>query len=144
MLGQVARKAAQLLGQPQPFRHARRIGVEALLGKPGRQLFPLVPPGQRGGQRIDTGSVETQRPPGIAQGALGPVGDQRRGQGRTFAAIFAVDIVDDLVAPLVLEIDVDIRRLAALLGDETLEEQRRTGRIDLGDAERVTDRLIGR
>ena len=144
MLGQVAREAAQLLGQPQPFGDAWRFGVETLLGKAGRQLFPLVPPGQRGGQRINAGSVETQRPPGIAQGPLGSVSNQRRGQGRAFAAIFAVDVGDDLVAPLVLEIDVDIRRLAALLGDEALEQHGGASRIDFGDTECETDRGIGR
>jgi hypothetical protein len=44
----------------------------------------------------------------------------------------------------VFEIDVDIRRLAAFLRDEALEEQGRARRIDLGDAERVADRRVGR
>ena len=39
------------------------------------------------------------------------------------AAVFVVDVLDHLFAPLVLEIDVDVRRLAALGGEETLEEE---------------------
>jgi len=33
-----------------------------------------------------------------------------------------IDILDDFLAPLVLEIDVDIGRLVALLRDEALEQ----------------------
>ena len=42
-----------------------------------------------------------------------------------------------------LEIDVDVRRLAALGGDETREQQIVFRRIDGGDAEHVADRRIG-
>jgi len=42
-----------------------------------------------------------------------------------------------LLASLVLEIDVDVRRFVALLRNEALEQHREPRRIDLGDAERV-------
>ena len=47
----------------------------------------------------------------------------------------AVDVLDDLFAPLVLEVDVDVGRLAPLAADEALEQQVHARRIDLGDAE---------
>ena len=56
------------------------------------------------------------------------------------AAVAAVDVLDHLLAPLVLEIDVDVRRLAALGGDEALEQEIDARGIDLGDAEAVADR----
>ena len=43
-----------------------------------------------------------------------------------------------------LEIDVDVGRLAPLGGDEALEQQVDLGRIDRGDAEAVAHRRIGR
>jgi hypothetical protein len=95
------------------LRNARRSRVKADLGETLRQLLALVPPGQRGGQRVDPRAVEAERAAGVAQCPLGPVGDQCRRQRRPLAAVFAVDVGDDLVAPLVLEIDVDVRRLAA-------------------------------
>ncbi len=55
----------------------------------------------------------------------------------------AVDVLDHLLAPLVLEIDVDIGRFVARVGDEALEKQVRAGGVDLGDAERVADGRIG-
>ena len=50
---------------------------------------------------------------------------------------------DDLVAPLMLEIDVDVGRLVALLGDEALEQRVDHVRADLGDAEAEADDRIG-
>jgi hypothetical protein len=41
---------------------------------------------------------------------------------RELATAFPVDVLHDLFAPLVLEIDVDVGRLLALDADEALEE----------------------
>ena len=43
-----------------------------------------------------------------------------------------------------LEVDVDVGRLVALLADEALEQHRHARRIDFGDAERVADGRVGR
>ena len=59
-------------------------------------------------------------------------------------AIALVDILDDFLAPLMLEIDVDIGRLLALLADEALEQKIDLHRIDGGDAEHIADGGIGR
>ena len=60
------------------------------------------------------------------------------------AAIAAVDILHHLLAPRMLEIDVDVGRLQPLLGNEALEQQIDLGRIDRGDAEHVADGRIRR
>ena len=59
------------------------------------------------------------------------------------AAVGLVDPLHDDLAPLVLEVDVDVRRLAPLLGDEALEQQVVALGIDGGDAQDVADRGIG-
>ena len=57
---------------------------------------------------------------------------------------FSIDVLDDLLAPLVLEIDVDVGRLVALAGDEALEEQRCAAqRIDGGHPQAVADAGVG-
>ena len=48
-----------------------------------------------------------------------------------------VDVLDDFLAPLVLEVDVDVRRLVALARDEAFHEQLAARGIHLGDAEAV-------
>ena len=70
--------------------------------------------------------------------------DHGRGDPGAVAAVFLVDVLDHLLAPLMLEIDVDVGRLAALLGDEALEQQVAGRRVDRGDAEAVADRAVRR
>ena len=73
-----------------------------------------------------------------------PVMDHRGGDARALAALALVDVLDDLLAPLVLEVHIDIRRLAAFGGNEALEQQIDLRRIDRSDEEAVAHRRIGR
>ena len=59
------------------------------------------------------------------------------------AAVGVEHPLHDDLAPLVLEVDVDVRRLAPLLGDEALEQQIVAAGIDRGDAEHEADRRVG-
>ena len=59
-------------------------------------------------------------------------------------AIFAIEVLDHLLAPLMLEIDIDIGRLLAILGDEAVEQKLVLRRIDIGDAETIAYRRVGR
>ena len=55
------------------------------------------------------------------------------------AAVARIDVLDDLLAALVLEIDVDVGRLAARFRDEALEQQIDLGRVHRRDAEAIAD-----
>ena len=59
----------------------------------------------------------------IAHRALGAVADDGRAERGVVAAVGVEDPLHDDLAPLVLEIDVDVGRLVALLRDEALEQQ---------------------
>jgi hypothetical protein len=63
-------------------------------------------------------------PAGVAQRRARPVADDHRGERGAVPAVLAVDVLDDLLAALVLEIDVDVGRLVALDADEAAEEER--------------------
>src|SRR5262249_4342369 len=76
---------------------------------------------------------------GFANGAAGTVMDNGGSQRGAMMAVAPVNILDDFFTPLMLEVDVDIRRLLALLADEALEQQIHLHRIDGRDAEHVTD-----
>ncbi len=71
----------------------------------------------------------------LADGAARAVADHRGGDAGAVARVFLVDVLNHLLAPLMLEIDIDIGRLVALGRDEALEEEVDASRIDLGDAE---------
>jgi hypothetical protein len=60
------------------------------------------------------------------------------------STILFVDVLDHFLAPLMLEIDVDVGRLAPLFGDEALEQQVVHRRVDRGDPEAVADRAVRR
>src|SRR3546814_7110408 len=70
--------------------------------------------------------------------------DHGRGNSGALAAIAPVDILHHLFASFMLEIDVDVWRLVAFLGQEAREQQLVGDRIDRGDAEQVTDDRIRR
>ncbi|MNC60863.1 hypothetical protein D3C75_1107720 [compost metagenome] len=48
--------------------------------------------------------------------------------------------LDDDLATLMLEIDVDVRRFLALLADEAFEQEVIAFRVDRGDAQHIADR----
>ena len=80
------------------------------------------PPELRG-ERADR--VAADRPiarADLADRALAAVMDHRGAEARAVAAIAFVDVLDHLLAALVLEIDVDVGRLVARLGHEALED----------------------
>ena len=118
MLGQMAGKADQLARQVHGAAQDGTGGIEADLHQ------PLVRPELSGGMaRLlaeQRGGVVRQahRLADVANGAFRPVMDDRGGDARPVAAVALVDILDDLLAPLMLEIDVDVRRLLAFGGDE--------------------------
>ena len=143
MLREMAREAEQAHGELHGLCDHRVVGIEPglvdlLAGDVGAPTAPLRR-GEPGGDVLG----QPQRLAGLADGAARPVMDHGRGDAGALAAIGPVDPLDHLLAPLMLEIDVDIGRLAPLLRDEAREEQGVLGRIDRGDAERVADGRIG-
>jgi hypothetical protein len=144
VLRQMARKAHQVLRQLHHLRDHRVVGVEAgLLQALG--LDPAaVPPGHRLGQLVDLVERQAERLAHVAQRALGAVRVQRRGERGAMAAVLGIDVLHHFFAPLMLEVDVDVGRLVALLADEALEQHAHARRIDLGDAQAVAHRRVGR
>ena len=79
----------------------------------------------------------------LADGGAAAIADHGGGDAGALAAVFAVDVLDHLLAPLVLEIDVDVGRLAAVFGNEAGEQEIAFVGIDRGDAEAKADRAVG-
>ncbi len=144
MLRQVPWHADQHPGYAQPALDAGIGRVEADFGAALRQFLALFPPGQVAGQAFDCGERKTQGAAGVAQRAAGAVADHGGGQRRTFATVPGIDVLDHFFAPLMLEIDVDVGWLVALLRDEAFEQHRGARRVDLGDEERIADRRVRR
>src|SRR3569833_255244 len=122
VLREVARKADQLVREREPAPDQRMVGIKAvLLYTFGCYVTPV--PRKRLRHLLEPNSNEAQRLAHVAERALGAIADHGGSQCRALAAVFFVDILNDLLTSHVLEIDVDVGRLVAFLGDEALKEQ---------------------
>ena len=79
----------------------------------------------------------------VADRALRPKPHHRGADSRSVAPIGLVDPLDHLLAAAGFEVDVDVRRLLALHGDEALEQQVVTLRINAGDPQHEADGGVG-
>ena len=143
VLGQMAGKADQRLrhGEREPER--RIDGIEpgrAHTGLADRRCL-LAPGGSvEGGDDVVGEAEDLGR---LADRRTRAIGDHRGREAGALAPIAIVDILDHLLAPLVLEVDVDVGRLVALGRDEAFEQKIETRRIDLGDPKAIADGGIG-
>ncbi|MPL91562.1 hypothetical protein SDC9_37637 [bioreactor metagenome] len=144
MLAQVARKADDLGDQRDGAGQAPVVGVQPELAQPGG-----VGPGVRAApdlareRRGDIGR-EPHHLADLADRGAGAEMDDGGAQPRPLAAIAGIDPLDHLLAPLMLEIDVDVGRLAAVARDEAFEHHADHLGADIGDAERPADDRIRR
>ena len=96
------------------------------------------------GERCGYVLRQSQNLADLADGAARAVMHHGRADRSAMAAVAPVDVLDHLLAPLVLEIDVDVGRLAAIFGNEAGEQELGLVGIDLGDAEAIAHRAVGR
>ena len=144
VLREVPREAEYLVDEVDELAGDPALGVHARGGEARVERFALVPPGHGLRQQIDQVEVEPQGLADIADRASRPVGDKGGGEGRAVAAVALVDVLNHLLAPFVLEVDIDVRRFVALLRDEALEQHVHARRVHFGDVQAVADRRIGR
>ena len=143
VLREVARKADQLRRELHPQPDDRRFGVEAVLAQALGRDAPAVEPVLALRDGLDALQVDAERPADVAQRRARPVADDHGGERGAVPAVLGVDVLDDLFAALVLEVDVDVGRLVALDADEAAEQQRGAARVDLGDVQAVADQRVG-
>ena len=144
MLRQMARHADQLLGELDRALEVRVAQIEpgvagARVGKLGLHMAPDGR-GERGGDVL----AQPHHLADLADRRARAVMDHGRRDPGAVAAVFLIDVLDHFLAPLMLEIDVDVGRLAPLLGNEPLEQQVAGRRVDRGDAEAIADRAVRR
>jgi len=75
----------------------------------------------------------------FANGRARAVAHDVRHHRRVRTVVFLVDVLDDFLAAVVLDIEIDVRRFGALPRDESLEQKIHLHGIDGGDSEAVAD-----
>ena len=122
VLGEMARKAHQLAGIFKRLGNARLVRVDAeLIADPVLGQIIGGPAPDRLGQGRDDIARQAKHLADLADGAARAIAIDRRGHGGAAASVFFVDILDHLLAPLMLEINIDIRRFAAFGRDEAFK-----------------------
>ncbi len=126
---QQPRDLGVLVGQPPQL----RLFLEGLLERDvepgGDQLVDLLDPGQR----------DVHHPADVLDRRLGLERAERADLGDVGIAVLVPHVLDDLVAPVLAEVDVDIGRLGAIGVEEPLEQQVVLERADAAELEQVAD-----
>src|SRR5262245_2922438 len=143
VLGEMTREGLDLAGERAHFPHARAVHVDAGAHEFGGAHSAATHAPDRGGQRADRVFRQPENLADLADGGATAIGDDGRGNAGMVATVVLVNVLDHLLAPLVLEIDVDVGRFAAIRGDETFEQEAALARVDVGDAQAVADRRVG-
>ncbi len=127
---------------------AAMLDVKAGVVKVAGQGFVLVlplPGADQFGEAVEGFRVEAQSLACLARRRASAIGDDVGGHGRAEFAVALIDVLNRALALLSAgQVKIDVRPLAALLGEKALEEQIHANRIDGGDAERVADHAVGR
>ena len=63
--------------------------------------------------------------------------------GDLIAAVTPLHVADDLVAPLLAEVDVEVGHRHALGIEEALEQEAEADRVEIGDGQRIGDQRAG-
>ena len=135
----VAGDALELLGQAEQPADLR---VGGHLAQGGRRLQGLVEldaelVGDGLGDPVDLAVAHAQDPADVADRGPGEHRAEGDDLGHVVLAVLAPDVGDDLLAPAVLEVDVDIGHRHPVGVEEALERQLVQDRIDRRDAQGV-------
>ncbi len=144
VLRQVARKTHQLVRQLQHGGEQRIGRIEASGAHVlFRQFAAAGRAPHHAGERGDGILGKPHRLADVAHGRAGAIGDDGGGEPGAVAAVARVDVLDHLLAPLVLEVDVDVGRLLALGRHEAVEQHIDLGGVHRRDGEAVADDGVG-
>ena len=141
VLGEVAREPDEGPGHGEGVAQPGRPGVEP---EGAHRLVVRHLAASVGGEERGHPLGQPENLPRLAEGEPGPEVDHRRGERGAVPPPPFVHVLDHLLPALVLEVDVDVRRLAPLLGHEAFEEEIALIRVDGGDPEHVAHRGVGR
>ena len=93
--------------------------------------------GHHAGDAVHIAVAHPQGAAHVPQGGLGPQGSEGDYLGHAVAAVLVYDVVQHLVAPVVLEVHVYVGHFLAFHVQETLEDKAVLQGVNVGDAEAV-------
>ena len=118
----------------QPWFDLQRLGQGHRVGGVGRDQL---------GELVDQAEGQLQHPADIAHHGAGLQRTEGNDLGHPVMAVLLLHIADHLAAPLLAEVDVEIRHGDAFGIEETLEQQTEAQRIKIGNGQRIGDQRAG-
>jgi len=109
---QVAGKVLDLSGQCQHI--GRKGGPSPTPGRVLRHVAKATPAVELLGVGVLLAGAVAEGPGHVAHRGAGPVGDDVAHLGRVVATVRLVDVLDHLLTPVALDVDVDVGRPVAL------------------------------
>ncbi len=151
VLAEVAGEVVDAVPERGEALQARLLGIEAGGAELGHERLGVAAgevvgeAAELAGELVDLFGGVAERLGHLAGGRAVAVGDDVGGHRRAVRAVAPVDVLDDPFALVARgQVEVDVRPLAAFLGEEALEQQVHLHRIDGGDRQRIADRAVGR
>ena len=118
------------------------VRLRARLDEIGERLGARAPAVDPLRQRVGLPRRDPRGLRHLLQRRLRPVRDHVGDLRAAVAPVLVVHVLDHFLAPLVLDVEVDVGGAVALGREEPLEQQPELDRVGLGDAERVADRAV--
>jgi hypothetical protein len=155
MLAEMPRQILDLLPEAAERSDDRRLKVETDFAQVALERLFRVDPLEMVHhlrQPVDLRRFERQRLAHFARRAAPPIRDHVRGHRDAWSvralgaiAVLLVEMLDRALAAIAArQIEIDVRPFAALLGQEALEQQIHSDRIDRGNPEAVADGAVRR
>ncbi|HTI38097.1 MAG TPA: hypothetical protein VL484_11080 [Vicinamibacterales bacterium] len=155
MLAEMTRQILNLRPQPPELLNGRMETVHARVAQVAFERFLRIDPLELihdFRERVDLRRLEPEDLADFPRRAAAAIGDHVRGHGgpRTAGrqpgrAVLFVDVLDHTLATVAArQIEIDVRPLASLFRQKSLEEQIHTDRIHGGNAEAIADGAVGR
>src|SRR5262245_12867019 len=126
----MARKAEQRCRQLHELHDRRRAWIEPSLADAAGEISRIRVWIESLGQAIDRVERVAECLADVAHRRARPIADDLGNDAGAVPAVLLVDVLKDLLAALMLEIDIDVGGLVPLAADEALEEQVGPIRID--------------
>ena len=147
VLAEMPRDVLHLHPQIAELLDLRQVGIDAQFPQvAGQRVLRVLPleGTHHLRERVDHLGRAPEHLAHLARRTAATIGDDVGRHRRTALAIPRVEILDGLFASIATrEIEIDVRPLAALLGQEALEQQLHADGIDGRDAQAVAHRAVG-
>ncbi len=146
MHADVAGEALELFGQrPQLgqllFALQALLDLRLFLPRLGKADADFV--GDQLGKLVDEVERQVEHPADVADHRLGRQGAEGRDLRHAGGAVALLDVVDDTVAAVLAEVDVEVGHRHPLRIEEALEQQVVAQRVEVGDAQRIGHQRAG-